>query len=162
MNNRWIKLYTKLIESDIFFDETAFRLFIYFLLIANSKGECRISYTQTSKFLKIPKSTLYGVITRIAKKYKIANTFPNGRFTLISICNWYKYQSTNRTVDRILTERSPNVYYVYKNKNKNNTCKILQKKETETTSISSKQRQNNIQRLNDIKKNFLNINNYAN
>lgn len=93
MNERYIKLYTKIIHSDIFHDEKALKVFVWILCTVDYKtGKRRFGRFNASEILDINPNTLYSVISRLSKKYKIINIKSNNKFSEISVLNWSKYQ----------------------------------------------------------------------
>lgn len=89
----WIKLHRKLLDNDIWrFDQTAWRVFEYFLLSVDHKtGFCKTKIRAIAEFLEIAPSTIYDATRRLQASGMIEIITDNKK-TTISICNWEKYQ----------------------------------------------------------------------
>jgi hypothetical protein len=117
----WIKLYRKILEHDVFTDDKGFKVFMYMLLSANSKGELRISRYRTAEALDMNPNTFREVIKRLVR-YELITTINTNQFTRVLILNWTKYQVANTKANTIKT---PSEHHYYKNKNK----KVFKEKE---------------------------------
>lgn len=116
-------------------DPNALNVFIYCLLMANSKGEGRVSRHSTSKFLEMNPSTFRDAFARLEEKYNLTTSEPTGRFTRYSLKNWSKYQTLNdRSDDNATTMRRQCDDTINKNKNKNKkyiTCAVFESDEVQ-------------------------------
>lgn len=107
MDNGWIKLHRKAMQSEIFKDITAWYVFTWLLMTVNKDtGKRKISRLWAAKELGIAPSTLYDSIKRISKVYKMATARPTAKYTEITLLNWDKYQHQDMTTDR-LTDKRP-------------------------------------------------------
>ncbi len=123
MENGWIKLYRKIIDSSIFQDEHALQLWIYILVSVNHK-EKKILFNKEEIIIK-PGSGIFGLnqivsdlknLTNIKKsKFKKFKTIyyrklklleklgklklqPTNKFTIISVVKWVDYQTIETQV----------------------------------------------------------------
>lgn len=96
MENGWIKLYRKIVDSDIFQDEKALKVFIWLLVkVDKTTGEKKIARSWTSQELRMNPSTFYKVLQRIVRNYKMVTAKVTAKYTIISLINWRNYQSGN-------------------------------------------------------------------
>lgn len=94
MDNSWVKLYRKLIDNEVLFDDKALRVFIYLLINVDKKtGSLTVGRFRTSEALKLNPNTFYSILKRLEEKYKIITAISNNQFTTISLINWAKYNS---------------------------------------------------------------------
>lgn len=93
-NKGWIKLHRKLLSNDLLLDQTALQIFVWLLLVVNSKGEKIFGRIWASKELGIKPTTFYDAVNRLSVKYKIAVIQTDNRKTKITLINWAKYQSS--------------------------------------------------------------------
>lgn len=128
MDNSWVKLYRKIAENDILFDDKALRLFIWLLTgVDKTTGTITIGRKWASKCVKLNPNTFYKVLSRLEKKYKIVTTKSNNHFTKVSLINWAKYQDNEKKVtggsnNKVTTkEQQSNTYTRSKNKEDINT-----------------------------------------
>lgn len=129
MNERYIKLYSKIIHSDIFHDEKALKVFIWILCTVDYKtGKMRFGRFNASTILDINPNSLYHVISRLSKKYKIINIKTNNKFSEVSVLNWAKYQMDipRRTGGRTSKEHQ-----------KNTNQEVIEIKERDSKSLKS-------------------------
>lgn len=95
--NGWVKLHRKTLENvELMHDDTARLLFFDLLLLSNSKGQIGYSTRRLAKILDINHSTVRKALSRLVGYKIIQMRTQSGtqRYTLITICNWSKYQST--------------------------------------------------------------------
>jgi len=113
MSEGWIKLHRKLLDSRVFANEGLLRLWLYCLCRANHKttyvyiqtgkgntevkvnaGEFIFGRNSVSKDLKMNPSTLY---KRMKKLENIGNVNikSNTHYSIVSICKWEVYQSSD-------------------------------------------------------------------
>jgi len=95
----WVKLHRKVLNNEIFrHDHTAWRVFEYFLLVADHKtGRRDYGRFQVARELDMNPSTLYKAIKRL-EKAKMVTQESNNRYTVLSIVNWGQYQSSDNTI----------------------------------------------------------------
>lgn len=108
----WVKLHRQMLSNiDLMVDNTAFVVFVVLLLKANPKGQVLTSSRQIGAELEIPHMTVYGALERL-NKYQMTVQSTVHKKTLITICNWSKYQSNavQSTVHRPYTSRTPAVH----------------------------------------------------
>ncbi len=138
-NNTWIKLYRKVIEHEVFHDETAFRVFMWILCTVDYKsGTKRSGRFWASEILDIKPITYYYILKRLEKKYDLITQVSNNRFTTITVKNWKNYQMPDNNTDnnKITTgQQQNNTTQEYKNKEYKNIHKkkkTLKKEKTYT------------------------------
>lgn len=115
----WIKLYRKILENDLFFDEKAFRVFIYFLLMADRKGSLRISRYRTAEHLQMNPNAFREVVGRLVRNYEVITKSSTNKYSTIQILNWGKYQVSAPT--RTPTGHQQNTTYTRKKEYKKET-----------------------------------------
>ncbi len=125
MDNSWVKLYRKIADHDVFFDNNGLRVFIWLLTIVDKKtGIAKIGRSWGSTCVKLKEPTFYKVLKRLEKKYKIVTTNSNNQFTEVSLLNWAKYQAVDKLVsgvgnNEVTTKYQPsNTIQEYRIKNK--------------------------------------------
>jgi len=91
--HKWIKLYVALAENEIIRDQSAFVVFMFVLMTANRKGESIVSRLMTSTQLGMKPSTFRDSLERVIVKYDMATAHATGKYTIVSVKNWKKYQS---------------------------------------------------------------------
>jgi len=142
-NNTWIKLYRKVVEHEVFHDETAFRVFIWILCTVDYKtGTKRSGRFWASSILDIKPITYYYILKRLEKKYDLITQESNNRYTTITVKNWKNYQllDNNNDNNKVTTKQQQNnTTQELRIKNKENTYKekplkkkILKKEKTYT------------------------------
>jgi hypothetical protein len=107
VNAGWVKLWRQLLESDIWEDETATRLFIVLLLLADREGIVKRSVKDLADLCRTAKTTCYDALRRTVA-YDVANVEPNGKRMTITILNWDKFQAKPERSTERSTERTPN------------------------------------------------------
>lgn len=116
-NNRWVKLYCKLADNEVLFDDKGLRVFIWLLTNVNkSTGKLRIGRFTASRALRLNPNTLYSVLKRLEKKYKIITASSNNEFTEISLLKWADYQATSKSSTGSVNTSFNNGSTPYKNK----------------------------------------------
>ena len=112
----YIKLYRKLLDSSIFQNEKALKVFIWCLLKAThtdreqlvgqqliklESGQFIFGRKKASEELKMKEATIYKYI-KLLKKMKICNIKSNNKFSVVSIEKWNLYQmqeEKNNSID---------------------------------------------------------------
>lgn len=114
--NGWIKLHRKTIESAVFRDEKAFRVFIWLLTtVDRHTGKRTIGRFQGAEAVKMNPNTFKDVLKRLEEKHQIITTKTTNKFTEISLLNWDKYQSQEEITP---TKHQQNTNKTPLNKNK--------------------------------------------
>ena len=108
-NMGWIKLYRKLIESPIFQNEKALKIWIWCLCKANyeekdqlvgkqmihlKEGQFITGRIKASNELKMNQSTVYKYLVTL-EKLKMVHLESNNKFSIVSIEKWEDYQTLN-------------------------------------------------------------------
>jgi hypothetical protein len=94
MDSTWIKLYRKAAKHDVFFDESAWRVWTWILMSVNYEtGEMELGRYTASDSLRMNPNTFKSVIDRLRKKYNLIETTNKHTHTLLHIKNWHKYQA---------------------------------------------------------------------
>lgn len=93
MQNGWFKLHKKFVENDVWlYDPTAWRVFEYLLATVDYKtGSRKIGRRSLAEAIHVNQNTIKDAISRLGKRKMVTSQSTN-RFTIITICNWYKYQ----------------------------------------------------------------------
>lgn len=103
-NNAWI-VFTKLL-----------------LMVSKNKGEWAGGRRQLAKLTNINENTLKDVLERLEKEHLITRQ-PNTRYTVITICNWTKYQKVTPNMSPMShpqpTHTTPTRHHSNKNKKEN-------------------------------------------
>lgn len=142
----WIKLHRKILESEIWHDQTALRVFIWLLLTVNHKtGKLKLGRKWASDACDLKEMTFYKALKRLEKKFKIVNLVTSKmtiKYTEATVQNWQKYQSGNNLGNNQVTikEQSSNNQVTH-NKNKERR----KKKEEVTTKVVAKKTYGNQQ-----------------
>lgn len=102
----FVKLHRKLLESAVFANEKALRVFIWCLLKATHKkqqfllgrqavtllpGQFITGRKKASEELEIPATTLYDVLTTL-KEQQMITTESGSKWTVVTVTNWALYQ----------------------------------------------------------------------
>jgi len=118
----WIKLHRRIAETPLFkHNKTAMMVFVHLLIFANEHGRWAGGRFQLADLCKINPSTLYSTLKRLEND-KIITLESNNKWTLISICNWSKYQqqiNINFNNKSTTGQQQINTLIRSKNKNKN-------------------------------------------
>ncbi len=89
----WVKLHRQITENSfLMHDPSAFMMFMHLLLRANSKGQWSGGRKQLSEIVGLKEGTTYDALKRLERQ-QIVNIKSNSHYSVISICNWSKYQS---------------------------------------------------------------------
>lgn len=113
MENSWVKLYRKLNDNELIFDEKALKVFIWLLLNADKDGKRRISKYRTSEAIKMNPETFIKVLKRLKNKYGVIHSTATSQYTEITLLNWDKYQSKDSTaLGTAPTKYQPSTYKV--------------------------------------------------
>lgn len=150
MDNSWVKLYRKIGDNEIMFDATALQIFMYLLIHVDKKtGELRTGRFIIAQTLKINPNTVYSVLKRLEKKYKIINNHSNNKYTTISLLNWSKYNEYKDTSTQSINNK------ITTNQQQNNTIQDIKTKDIKTITNVIKEFGN--PDINEISKYFLEI-----
>ncbi len=102
----WLKLYRKLSNHDILFDDKALRLFIWLLLHVDKRtGSLTTGRFLLAESLRMHPSTIYKVLKRLEKKYKIVTALVTTKNTTIRLVNWEKYNLYDEKVTTSVTTK---------------------------------------------------------
>lgn len=145
MDQGWIKLHRQIGDNMFLMqDEKAFNVFIKLLICVNKKGDISGGRRQLGTLFNINDRTLYDVFKRLENQQMI-NINSNHQYSVISICNWSKYQQTP-TAQPTTAQPQPNrkpTASQHSNKNKkenkniNTTNVVLAKPEYGNSEINS-------------------------
>lgn len=110
----WIKLHRQILDNvELMGDPTARFIFIHLLLKANPMGKVLISMEELGSELGMEKSVVFRATQRL-EKWHMTQRATQRRKSLITICNWGRYQSTtqrptqnSRNTDATQTQRPP-------------------------------------------------------
>lgn len=109
MENGWVKLHRKALESEVWGDVTAFRVLTWCLLRADHRtGKLTTGRDVGAKDCKLKPSTFYKSLLRL-QKYKIITLVTRKvtiKYTEITINKWPLYQSSNSHSNNQVTIRS--------------------------------------------------------
>ena len=135
-NTSYIKLFRKLLNSPIFENEKALKIWIWCLLKAThrereqlvgqqivklKKGEFVFGRKQASEELKMTESTIYKYI-KLLEKLQMISIKSNNKFSVVSIEKWEDYQIEElKSNNKVTTEEQQsntnknvkNIYYIY-------------------------------------------------
>lgn len=76
-------------------DNNAYMVFTKLLMFANSKGQVGLSSRELAETVNLSHSTMYKTLKRLEGETLIERQSKHS-YTLISICNWGKYQETGK------------------------------------------------------------------
>lgn len=95
----WVPIYRKTLENEIFkHDKNAWNVFFTLLLLVNKEtGQWEGGRFQLAEWCGLKPITTYKSLKRL-KKHKMVTQVSNNRFSIISICNWHKYQLDGNNV----------------------------------------------------------------
>lgn len=118
--NGWVKLYRQTLDNPIWQrDRTAWQIFEYLLIMAyggRPQGTVSTTRQQIANACLINNDTVYSALKRL-KKAEMITTTSNNQFTVISICNWKKYQlGINKPRQQRINNESTTNQHSYKNK----------------------------------------------
>lgn len=105
--NGWIKLHRKILENEqLMHDDNAFLMFTKLLLVANkNNGKYTTGRYRLAELCNMKPSTARDTLYRL-RNYKMTTLEPDNKKTIITICNWSKYQgSTDTKPDNQTTSR---------------------------------------------------------
>lgn len=106
-NQGWIKLFRKIVDHDIFNDESAFRVFMWILCSCDYKsGSMKSGRFWASERLGINPITYYKILKRLEKKYDLVTLESNNRNTTILVNKWRAYQQddNNESNNKVTTK----------------------------------------------------------
>ena len=150
-NKSWIKLYRKLLQSPIFENEKALKIWIWCLCKATHKGITQLVGQQiielntgqfifgrekASEELKMTESTVYKYI-KLLEKLQMISIKSNNKFSIVSIDNWEEYQGEEQQKNNKRTTKEQqsntnknvkNIYLYYLNKYKSESRKTFKEK----------------------------------
>lgn len=107
--NGWVKLHRKVLLSPVFEDERVFKVWVYLLLraahqeqqimmpkrlILIKEGQIFTGRLKLAQALKIPPSTIEGILTTLEKAGNIRQQ-KTTKYRLITIINWKEYQEVD-------------------------------------------------------------------
>lgn len=140
-NNTWIKLYRKLLQSPIFDNEKALKIWIWCLLKAThternqlvgrqnvilQKGQFIFGRKKASEELKMTENMVYRYM-KLLEELSMLNIKSNNKFSIVSIEKWENYQINK---DKITSNSTTNRQQIDTNKNVNNIYLYLLNKYT--------------------------------
>jgi len=106
-NSGWIKIHRKIVDSDIFTDDLAFKVFMWILCTVDVKsGTKKSGRFWASEILGIKPTTYYQVLKRLEKKYQLISLKSDNKMTTILVNKWNEYQKTND--NKMTTNRQQN------------------------------------------------------
>jgi DNA-binding transcriptional regulator YhcF (GntR family) len=121
MENAWIKLHLQSLDNPIFSqDPTAWHIFETCLMKAYPTGTFTVGRFQLAEISGVKPITAYKALERLRKR-EMVNTSSNNKRTVVTICNWDKYQSVgNNDVNNKVTtkEQQSNTIKELRTKNK--------------------------------------------
>lgn len=159
MEHTWIKLYRKLLDSDIFRNEKLLKIWIWLLLRANHKdntfllgrepitvkrGQFVMGINKSSEVLNLAKSTIHYWVNYLNDIGKVELKKTN-KYTVITIKNWDEYQGVElkKNSKRTLKETNKNDKECIKNDKEGNyseeTSQVVQEIVQEAKPISDTQ-----------------------
>jgi len=120
----WVKLHRNISEN-VFLqkDNNAYLVFTKLLYtVSKSKGEWAGGRIQLGELMNMNPRTLYDVLKRLESQHMIKLN-PNTKYSVITICNWHKYQSspTAKSEEGQLQPNNNPTTTQHSNKNKNKT-----------------------------------------
>ena len=118
MDNGFIKLHRKLIEWEWFADSKTFHVFMFLLLNANhttrkwrgitvKRGQTLTGRIKISEATGISQQSVRTALSNLAKTNEIIIQSTN-RFSIITICNYNKYQDTKEPTNQPTNQQSTN------------------------------------------------------
>lgn len=153
-NLGWIKLHRKIMESAIFSNKTKFKVWAWILMKANHEkavfafndqdvellpGQFITGREKACLELGDVTSQQWRTATKYLKSTSRITTKPSNKYTIITVCNWNKYQLNNQLDDQPLTNNQPATSQPIttnnKDKNENNENK---EKNISTTSSETR------------------------
>lgn len=139
VDNTWIKLYRKIIDSDVFYDEKAFQLLVWLLVSVDYQtGSIKVGRFWLADILKSNPNTIRDVIKRLDKKYKIITTSHTNKYTEITLLNWSKYQARIFPTPQDDTNKTPTKHQ------QNTTNQEYKNIEVKNNTLGSQANQENI------------------
>jgi len=94
MDKGWVKLHRKIEENVLLnTDNNAYILFTKLLMYVNSKGQYTTGRFALADRCNLKPMTVYRTLQKLEGE-QLVTLKTNNRYTLISICNWSKYQAT--------------------------------------------------------------------
>lgn len=133
-NQTWIKLFRKIVDHDIFNDESAFKVFMWILCSCDYKtGTMKSGRFWASQRLGVNPITYYKILKRLEKKYDLVTLESNNKNTTILVKKWslYQDQSNNESNNKVTTkeQQSNTTQELRIKKKENNIYKHLPEKE---------------------------------
>jgi len=124
MNNGWIKLHRKLLESPLILKPTYFALWVVLLLLANHKpkrfiwnnkdtlikeGQLLTGRKALSKQIRVPESTIEDILKYLETQHQIRQQ-KTTKYRIITILKWSEYQDTtaNPTTEQQQSDTNKN------------------------------------------------------
>lgn len=108
MSNGYVKLYRSILEWEWWADPNAFRVFMFLLLRANFKqgrfmgriipaGSLVTSVNKIASETNLTSQQIRTALDKLQSTHEI-NKQTTSKYTVITICNWEKYQSDNKQI----------------------------------------------------------------
>jgi len=94
----YIKSWRKILDNRfLMYDDNAYIVFTKLLHMVNRKtGEYTTGRFQLAELMNKKPNTLYSILVRLESQHLI-NITSNNKYSVISICNWHKYQSNDNS-----------------------------------------------------------------
>lgn len=117
MEQGWIKSYRKILDNQFLMtDNTAYIVFTKLLHLVNNKhGTFTTGRFALAERVNIKPTTLYKALIRLEDN-RLVTLGSNNRFTVITICNWNKYQDSVTAKVTSREQQSNNKVTLNKNK----------------------------------------------
>lgn len=98
MEKGWVKSHRQILDNIfLMHDNNAFMVFTKLLLLVNRKtGQLATGRNSLGEQVNLNPRTLYDVLIRLENQ-QIINITSNNRYSVITICNWEKYQNDPTT-----------------------------------------------------------------
>lgn len=141
MERGWVRLWRKVLDSDVFAHEGLLKVFIWCLLKANRRaasvpvrtgrgetvvhlqaGQFIFGRKKAAKALLMPPTTVEDRVKRLVD-IGVLGRQPHTHFSILSVCNWSDYQSSPVNSDESGTQPAPNRHPTGTDKNKQNEQK---------------------------------------
>lgn len=130
MDKGWIKFHRRILENHFLMnDEKAYIVFTkLLLLVGQSKGQWSGGRLQLAELMDMNPNTLYKVLKRLEGQ-QLITTNSNNRYTVYTICNWHKYQTSSNSQNKNeqLRGNSAVTTREHSNKNKNKNKNSIDK-----------------------------------
>jgi len=125
-NAGWVKFYRKAKENGILKDHKAWALFSWILLsVDRHTGKYTTGRFMLAEAVGMDESTVYKVLKRLEKKWKVVTLSSNNKYTEISLIHWDIYNPASETVTQSGSTK------VTTKEQQSNTKQEVEKKEVE-------------------------------